>query len=99
MMSENILTIAIAVLGSNWVGSIIKEWIDTKRKRKKPAEQMLLALGRRQLLQDAKTYIRLEEIPEDEFEVFEEQYKAYMAMGGNSKVKRLCEQALKNPIK
>ena len=98
-MSESILAIAIAVLGSNWIGSIVKDWIDAKRKKKKPAEQMLLALGRRQLLQDAKTYIRLEEIPEEEYEVFEEQFKAYKAMGGNSKVKKLCEQALKNPIK
>ena len=97
-MAENIITIVVVVLGSNWFGSILKDMYDARRKKKKPSEQMLLALGRRQLLQDAKTYIRLEEIPEDEYEVFVEQFKAYQAMNGNSTVKRLCEEALKNPI-
>ena len=98
-MTENILAIVIAVLGSNWLGGAIKDWINNRRKKRKPPEQMLLALGRRQLLEDAKTYIRLEEIPEDEYEVFAEQFKAYQAMGGNSKVKKLCEEALKFPIR
>ena len=93
-MSENILTIAVVVLGSNWFGTILKDWLDSKKKKKKPSEEMLLALGRRQLLEDAKHYINLGYIPEDEYEVFEGQFKAYIAMKGNSKVKKLCEEAL-----
>ena len=98
-MADNIITIAVVVLGSNWFGAILKDIIDAKRKKKKPSEQMLLALGRRQLLEDAKHYIEKGCIPEDEYEVFTEQYKAYQAMGGNSTVKRLCEEALKLPIR
>lgn len=98
-MAENIITIVVAVLASNWFGSVIKDAIDSRRKKKRPAEQMILALGRRQLLEDAKHYLKMQEIPEDEYEVFEEQFKAYTAMNGNSKVKKLCGEALKLPIR
>lgn len=98
-MTENIVTIAVVVLGSNWFGTILKDWLDSKKKKKSPAEQMLLALGRRQLLNDAKRYLVLGYIPEDEYEVFVEQYKAYIAMDGNSTVKKFCEEALKLKIK
>ena len=97
-MAENLVTIIVAVLASNWFGSMLKDLLDAKSKKKKPSDEMLLALGRRQLLQDAKTYIRLEEIPEDEYEVFASQFEAYKKMGGNSVVKALCEKALKLPI-
>ena len=98
-MAENLVAIAVAVLASNWFGTVVKDWLDSKKKKKKPADEMLLALGRRQLLTDAKTYIRLEEIPEDEYDAFKAQYDAYQNMGGNSKVKKLCEEALKLPIR
>jgi hypothetical protein len=98
-MTENVVTIVVAVLASNWFGNMLKDLFDARSKKKKPADEMLLALGRRQLLQDAKTYIRLEEIPEDEFEVFSSQFEAYKKMGGNSKVRKLCEDALKMPIR
>ena len=98
-MAENLVTIAVAVLASNWFGMIVKDVFDARRKRKKPSDEMLLALGRRQLLTDAKTYIRLEEIPEDEYEVFKAQYEAYKKMNGNSKVKKLCEEALELPMR
>ncbi len=98
-MAENLVTIIVAVLASNWFGSILKDWLDSKKKKKTPAEQMLLALGRRQLLEDAKTYIEKGEIPEDEYEVFSTQFGVYEEMGGNSIVKKLCEQALTLPVK
>ncbi len=65
---------------------------------KRPRDRMILAMGRRQLLEDAKGYIDAGGIPEDEFDVFDAEYKAYIAMGGNSKVKKLCEEALKLPL-
>ena len=95
---ENLLTIVIAVLGSSWIGGLIKDWAEDRRKKKRPRDRMILAMGRRQLLEDAKGYIAAGGIPEDEFDVFDAEFKAYIAMGGNSKVKKLCEEALKLPL-
>lgn len=60
---------------------------------------MLLSLGRDRLLRLAKKYNRLKSIPEDEVENFQAMYDAYVSMGGNTIVKRLCEDALKLPIR
>lgn len=95
---ENIAIILVAVFGSSWVGSLVKDFVDDRRKKKRPCDRMILAMGRRELLADAKRYVQANGIPEDEYECFKEEYDAYIAMHGNSKVKKWCETALKLPI-
>lgn len=95
---ENWMALLIAIIGSSWVGPTIREAINDKKKKKRPGERMILAMGRRQLLADAKQYMQKGGIPEDEYEVFAEEFEAYTAMHGNSKVKKWCEAALKLPI-
>lgn len=97
-MSENTITLIVAVLGSSWFGSFVNGWIDDRRKKKRPRDRMILAMGRRELLADAKRYVQIGGIPEDEYEVFKDEYDAYIAMYGNSKVKKWCEEASKLPI-
>ena len=55
---------------------------------------MVLALCRDRLLHLAKSYLKEGEIPNDEYENFHELYDAYTGFGGNSMVKKLCEEAL-----
>lgn len=95
---DNLAVVLVAVFGSSWFGGIVKDWIDDRRKKKRPCDRMILALGRRELLADAKRYVKQKGIPEDDYEPFKEEYDAYIAMGGNSKVKKWCEEALKLPI-
>lgn len=98
-MQENyVLTLILAVISSSWVGPTIRDFVNDRRKKKRPGERMILAIGRKQLLDDAKTYIKHGGIPEDDYEAFQEQYEAYIGMKGNSKVKKWCEEALKLPI-
>ena len=98
-MTENLVTIAVAVLASNWFGAVLKDIIDSRSKKRKPTDEMLLALVRRQLLGDAKHYIEKGFIPEDEYEAFSMLFGVYINRGGNSTVKRICEEALKLPIR
>ena len=98
-MAENLVTIVVAVLASNWFGTVLKDIIDSRSKKRKPTDEMLLALVRRQLLGDAKHYIEKGYIPEDEYEAFSMLFAVYINRGGNSTVKKLCEQALTLPVK
>lgn len=97
-MNENTIALIVAIFGSSWFGSIVKDWVDDRRKKKRPCDRMILAMGRRELLADAKRYIQMGGIPENEYEVFKEEYDSYIAMHGNSTVKKRCEEALKLPI-
>lgn len=91
MDPELLITLAVAILGSNWLGTAIMRLIDRKRKRKTPQEQMVLAIGRDRLLFLSQKYEKLGYIPEDEFETYEAMGKAYIAMDGNSRVRRHYE--------
>lgn len=95
---DNLVVVLVAVFGSSWFGGIVKDFVDDKRKKKRPCDRMILAMGRRELLDDAKRYSQMKGIPEDEYEVFKEEYDAYISMNGNSKVKKWCEIALALPI-
>ena len=53
---------------------------------------MLLALGRYRLNHLCKRYLRLGEIPEDEYESFSAMGEAYTGLNGNSYVKKLFEE-------
>ncbi len=97
-MSENTIALIVAIFGSSWFGAIVKDWVNDRRKKKRPCDRMILAMGRRELLADAKRYVQAGGIPDDEYEVFRGEYDAYIAMHGNSRVKKWCEEALKLPI-
>lgn len=86
------------VLGSNWLGNILLEVYKDRKTKKTPIERATLALVRKELLSSSKEYIKLQGIPDDEYEMFAELGQAYIAMKGNSKVKKKFEEAMKLPI-
>ena len=83
-----LIGIFAACLGSNgfW------QWLMMKRKKNSPSDNMLLALGRYRLNHLCKRYLRLGEIPEDEYESFIAMGEAYKGLNGNSYVKKLFEE-------
>lgn len=83
----------VAVLGGNgfW------DWLKSKKGKKSNDDRMLLAIGRDRLNILCKKHLKAGYIPEDEFESFEEMGNAYIAKGGNSKVKAMFEDAMKLP--
>ena len=97
-MNETTLVALVGIFAACFGSNGFWQWLITKRKRNSPSDNMLLALGRYRLNHLCKRYLRLGEIPDDEYEVFRGEYDAYIAMQGNSRVKKWCEEALKLPI-
>ena len=98
MTIEQILELIAIVLGSNWLGAFLLELYKNKKKKKSPLERMILSLGRDRLLFNAKVYIKMGGIPEDEYESFSQMFQDYAALHGNSTVAKLCKEALGLPI-
>ena len=100
MNAETILQLIAIVLGSNWVGSMLLEVYKTKRKKKTPAEIILKCLSRNHLLQSADRYKQQGYIDAEEYDDIMEEYKAYIDLEGNGRVKREYEEELKKlPVK
>lgn len=100
MNTETILQLIAIVLGSNWVGSMLLEIYKTKKKKKTPAEIILKCISRSHLLQTAERYKQQGFIDSDEYDDIQEEYKAYIDLDGNGRVKREYEEELKKlPIK
>ena len=85
----------IGIVGATFGGNGFWQWIMTKRKEKTPADRMILSLGKYRLNMLCKEYLKNGEIPEDEYESFIAMGEAYLAMGGNSKVKKLFYECKK----
>lgn len=96
---NNLTTIIITIVASSGFWTFLKEIIESKRKKKKPSEQMLLAIGRDRLLFLSKKYLAQGYIEEDDYECFTKLGDAYISLGGNSLVRKAYDQASKLPIK
>lgn len=95
-----ILQLIAIVLGSNWVGSTLLELYKQKKKKKTPAEIILKCISRSHLLQTAERYKSQGYIDAEEYDDIFEEYRAYVDLDGNGRVKREYEGELKKlPIK
>ena len=92
----NTTEIVIAVLASPVLVKAI-EWIKDAVTKNSPEQQMLRAIGSRELsllLKDWKhSDIRLA----DDWADIEDLYKGYIALGGNGRIKKLYEECKKIP--
>ena len=98
-MTEQTIQLIAIVMGSSWLGQLLMEVYKNKTKKKTPVEVIIRALARRDLLTTANDYLEQGYIPSDEYDDFEKEYKAYIDLKGNGKVKRLVAEALKLPIR
>ena len=98
MSTETIITLIGIVTGSSWLGQLILEVYKSHRKKRTPLEELTLAIGRRNLLELCKKYLKHGSIPEDEYEAFTKLGEAYLKMGGNSRVKKLYQECLALPL-
>lgn len=99
MITSKLIITLIVVAGSIFASNGFWDWLKTRRGKMTPYERVTIAIGREKLNKLSKKYIKLEYIPEDEFESFKELGEAYLASGGNSMVKELFEEAIKLPKK
>lgn len=100
MNTETILELIAIVLGSNWIGSTLLELYKQKKKKHTPTEIILKCISRSHLLQTAERYKSQGYINEEEYDDIFEEYKAYVDLDGNGRVKREYEDELKKlPIK
>lgn len=90
-----IATIIVAIFASSgfW------DWLKTRRKKMTPYERVTMAVGREKLNKLSKKYIKMDYIPEDEYESFKELGEAYLEADGNTIVKELYLEAIKLPKK
>ena len=91
---DNITSIVLAVFASTGFWAFVQKLYDNHKKKKTPQDLMLLALGRDKLLYLSKKYLEMGYIPDDEYESFKDMGEAYLAMEGNSRVKRKYFEAL-----
>lgn len=97
-MTDQIIVALIGVFGVTLGSNGLWEYIKTKKKRT-PAENMTLALGRDRLLFLSKHYLDKGYIPLDELKSFTELGDAYIEMKGNTEVKTLYYETLELPKK
>lgn len=96
---DNITAIILAVFASTGFWAFIQKLYDNHKKKKTPQDLMLLALGRDRLLHLSKAYLSNGYIPDDEYENYKDMGEAYLAMDGNSKVKRKYFETLELDVK
>ena len=89
-MNETTLVALVGIFAACFGSNGFWQWLMTKRNS--PSDNMLLALGRYRLNHLCKRYLRLGEIPEDEYESFIAMGEAYKGLNGNSYVKKLFEE-------
>lgn len=86
---ELLLTVFIAVLGSNGLWAFIQSRSTAKSAR----DKMILGLGHAEIFRVAEKYIRRGAITKDELEDMEKYlYKPYKDMGGNGTAETLMNQ-------
>lgn len=92
---DNISTIILAVFASTGFWSFISQIITSHKKKRTPQEQMIMAIGRDRLLFLSKAYMKAGFIPDDEYDNFKLMGEAYIALDGNTSVKRKYLDAVK----
>lgn len=83
-----------ALLGSSGIWM----WIKTKSDRNDSEDKLLLAVARRQLVEQGRKYLKRGYITMDEYEEYEDHYKLYTELGGNGLARRVFEQVDELPM-
>lgn len=92
---EMMLTVFLAVLGSNGLWAFIQ----SKSTVKTAKDKMILGLGHAEIFRVADKYIQRGAITKDELEDLEKYlYKPYKEMGGNGTAETLMEKCKELPI-
>ena len=91
-MNETTLVALVGIFAACFGSNGFWQWLMTKRTINSTSDNMLLAFGRYRLNHLCKRYLRLGEIPEDEYESFIAMGEAYKGLNGNSYVKKLFEE-------
>lgn len=95
----NTATLIVSVIVAIFASTGFWDWMKTRRKKMTPYERVTMAVGREKLNKLSKKYIKMEYIPEDEFESFNKLGEAYLEADGNTVVKELYLEAVKLPKK
>lgn len=99
MITSKLILTILAIIGSVFASNGFWDWLKTRRKKMTPYERITIAMGRDRLNVLSKKYIKENGIPEDEYESFVELGESYLDAGGNSKVRKLYEEAVNLPKK
>lgn len=92
---ELLITVMIAVLGSNGLWAYIQSVSKTKTAK----DRMLLGLGHAEIFRTAEKYIERDGITTDELEDLEKYlYKPYKEMGGNGTAETIAHKCHSLPI-
>lgn len=83
-----------ALLGSSGIWM----WLRTKSERNISEDRLLLAVARRQLIEQGREYLKRGYITMDEYEEYEEHYKLYSDLGGNGLARRIFKQVDELPM-
>ena len=92
---ELIVTVVIAVLGSNGLWA----YLQSKSKIKTARDRMILGLGHAEIFRVTEKYIHREGITMDELEDLDKYlYKPYSELGGNGTAAAIVEKCKELPI-
>lgn len=92
---ELIITVALAVLGSNGLWAFIQSRSAAKSAR----DRMILGLGHAEIFRVTEKYIHREGITADELEDLDKYlYKPYSELGGNGTAKTMVDKCKELPI-
>lgn len=93
--AQLIITVLIAVLGSNGLWA----WIQSKSTVKSARDRMILGLGHAEIFRQAEHYIRRGGITTEELEDLNKYlFKPYKEMGGNGTAETIVEKCGELPI-
>ncbi len=98
-LQDTLIVAVIGVFAAAFGGSGFWTWLSTISRKMTPFERLTMAYARDRLNYLSKRHIHNGYIPDDEYESFKEMGEAYIDAKGNSRVKKLFEDAMKLPVK
>lgn len=98
-LHDTIIIAIIGVFAAAFGGNGFWQWIATRSHKMTPYERLSMAQGRDRLNFLCKKHLKQGYIPDDEYDSFKEMGDAYIAAKGNTRVKKLFEDAMKLPVK
>lgn len=93
--AQLIITVVVAVLGSNGLWA----WIQSRSTAKSARDRMILGLGHAEIFRQAEHYIRRDGITTEELEDLNKYlFKPYKEMGGNGTAETIVKKCGELPI-
>lgn len=98
-MTDNIITIAVAVFASTGFWQFLSEYIKHKRKGKTAMERLVVGIAHDRIHFLCKAFLKQGYMTEDDYDTLESITGPYFEMGGNGSGRKLYEQAKNLPIR